>query len=1212
MEGDKSKYTLLSDAVKAAGDASRKKSKKGSRVPVTVSLDAAEYKVSAKLTVPTGVHIVGTDNGDGNVTSLDLASGLTGTVIAVTSNGDTVLQNIRVKVPAARKGDTTKVVVVGQGKSVELDNVEISAEESEFSKVGVSVGGMATIKNCTFAGVSVAFEKGSRGSIAGTTISLPSMVEEESCGVSFFGEHLAVSNCEVTNFAVGLLLHGDKETVENTKVTARTTGMDVDIGEVTLEKGCSLSASEGRAVKARAKTNTDITNASIANSSVGVSVEEGAHMKINSSKFKNIAVVAMYVEDRASLDVVESQVVGNGTSVEEGGVKFDAVIVKKAGAISMKKTEISQVSGRAVIVDGEGSKVWFEELTLSECGDRCILVTGGGRVTGKSGKIQTSQGIGLHLNDQGSYAELQEIELTGGNTGVLLKQGAAGDFEKLFIRDTKKKGIDVSDATASFTKCNVFSPGTLAVSIRKGATVNLNSCNLRKADEAGLRIIGAASTVNIVNCGFLQNEVGIHADAAKTNVDGCTFVESQRKTIEIQNMRLMKSTREGNLNKEAAIKLRWCNYIEPRLQGEDICNDMELLNAVTLESAFYGAFDYEYRMYCQTLMERMRQARKFDESDEPGNDVLAVTIMNSVRHIYKLIPEVKKLLLVMLADIPRLGMFCFMFKMGEDREGLYTIEELVGSWNNLPRTITYDEALASLDMAFKKKVVTEDVFDEQRDKVEEWQRANFVGSKYNRRRDYLLATAQTDPLRCWFFLNKEQDGRLRTEVLKFLVAPTKMEESVDNQKEHHFHGSWVGQWAVSKLGNRFLSREGMPNRDKNKKLFKAWCNALLDKRRPRDVTRAYSNVNNKDEEDRLLLWEAYKMIDDRETDSNIQMLFPGKGFTDICGHAANLFSGEGVLPGFFRRQIKGESDPEKVLDFLSNLPFKEGRKQVVIATLAHHYLPDDMREPKINDQGNKSENYDSCPICFVQKLFPWNELKLKNCKHDHRFCLDCVKDSMSMGTNLWGVCPGELEGGQSCNAEATRRDMELCGIEKQKIFNILEKAVTTRLTSIEGWQSCDVPGCIGGRSNIKNKKFYRCRLCSNMVTLDGGESDPTIEIKLLQGLDVSEAKRGNGVYRECYHCASSYEKGNACSTLSCPVCKKVFSMSYGSDKITHRFDETGIQAQHYVPKKEGTLWRLGVFKDKKGRPLKLGELLNDAQVQEVLRRAKLKLREYLD
>ena len=804
------------------------------------------------------------------------------------------------------------------------------------------------------------------------------------------------------------------------------------------------------------------------------------------------------------------------------------------------------------------------------------------------------------------------MELLGGNTGVLIKQGATGDFEKLFVRETKKKGIDVSDATASFTKCNVFTPGQIAVSVRKGATVDLNSCNLRKAEEAGLKVTGATSTVNVINCGFLQNEVGIFADAAKTNVDGCTFVESQRKTIEIQNMKLMKSTREGNLNKEAAIKLRWCNYIEPRLQGEDICNDMELLNAVTMESAFYGAFDYEYRMYCQTLMERMRQARKYDESDEAGNDVLAMTIMNSVRHIYKLIPEVKKLLLLMLADIPKLGMFCFMFKMGDDKEGLYSIDELVGSWDNLPRTITYDEALESLEIAFKKKVIKEDVFDEQRDKVEEWQRANFVGSKYNRRRDYLLATAQTDPLRCWFFLNKEQDGRLRTEVLKFLVAPSKTDDAVDNQKEHHFHGSWVGQWAVTKLGNKFLSRDGAPNRDKNKKLFKAWCNALLDKRRPRDVTKAYSSVTNKDEEDRLLLWEAYKMIDDRETDSNIQMLFPGKGFTDICGHAANLFTGEGVLPGFFRRQIKGETDPEKVLDFLSNLPFKEGRKQVVIATMAQHYLPDDTREPKINDQGNKSENYDACPICFVQKLFPWNELKLRNCKHDHHFCLDCMKDSMSMGSNLWGVCPGELAGGEACGAEATRRDMELCGIEREKIYNILEKAVTSRLTSIEGWQSCDVPGCIGGRSNIKNKKFYRCRLCSNMVTLDGGESDPTIEIKLLQGLDVSEAKRGNGVFRECYHCASSYEKGNACSTLSCPVCKKTFSMSYGSEKITHRFDETGIQAQHYVPKKEGTLWRLGVFKDKKGRPLKLGQLLTDAEVQEVLRRAKLKLREYLD
>lgn len=324
------------------------------------------------------------------------------------------------------------------------------------------------------------------------------------------------------------------------------------------------------------------------------------------------------------------------------------------------------------------------------------------------------------------------------------------------------------------------------------------------------------------------------------------------------------------------------------------------------------------------------------------------------------------------------------------------------------------------------------------------------------------------------------------------------------------------------------------------------------------------------------------------------------------------FQGEGVLPGFFRRFLKNESNPEMVLELLSNVPFRDGRKEIVLATMSQFYLPDDIGEPKVDDQGNKSVNYESCPICFVQKLFPWNELKLTKCAHEsHRFCLDCISGSMSTGhPNLWGVCPGEVHG-DSCQAIATRRDMELCGMETEKIYNILERTITERLRNIEGWKVCNAPGCIGGRSKVK-LKYYRCRLCTNMVTLDGGESDPTIDIKLLQGLDVSAVKRGNGVFRECYHCAASYEKGNACSTLTCGHCKQSFSMSYGTDKITHRFDEQGIQAQHYVPKKEGKLWNLGVFKDKKGKPLKLGQLLTDAETQEVIRRATLKLTEYLE
>lgn len=318
----------------------------------------------------------------------------------------------------------------------------------------------------------------------------------------------------------------------------------------------------------------------------------------------------------------------------------------------------------------------------------------------------------------------------------------------------------------------------------------------------------------------------------------------------------------------------------------------------------------------------MRQAQKYNDSDEEGTQQLALTIMLSVRHVYMLIPEVKQLILTNLAEQPPLGMFTFLFKMGETNEGLYTIDELVESWNSLPRTGTYDEALKSLDYAFKKKGVSEDLYDEKRNLVEEWQRTNFVDSKYNRRRDYLLTTALEDPLRCWYFLHKEKDGRLENEVLNFLAAPTKPESGAE-PVQHHFHGSWVGTWAIEKLGEKWLAKPPTPGTNKDeKRLFRAWCNALLDRGIPNRVLKAYSEVQYHEEEDKLIQYEAHKMVGTKVSEVAMSNLFPGKDYRYVVSLAAKLFTGEGVLPGFFRRAVKAEQDPEMLLQFLSNVEFR--------------------------------------------------------------------------------------------------------------------------------------------------------------------------------------------------------------------------------------------------------------------------------------------------
>jgi len=208
---------------------------------------------------------------------------------------------------------------------------------------------------------------------------------------------------------------------------------------------------------------------------------------------------------------------------------------------------------------------------------------------------------------------------------------------------------------------------------------------------------------------------------------------------------------------------------------------------------------------------------------------------------------------------------------------------------------------------------------------------------------------------------------------------------------------------------------------------------------------------------------------------------------------------------------------------------------------------------------------------------------------------------------------------------ATRRDLELAGVEKHKILNILTKYVTdgfqfcasseySEQTKAEGaeesrqWFSCNIPGCVGGKYDVKGR-YFTCTLCNTIVSLDGDRSnDPAIEKKLLAGLDSSSAVRGEGVYRECYHCAVIFEKGDACSSMTCSNCKNSFNLTFGPAKLDeHRFESDGIDQQRYVPIVEGRLWKLGVYSG-----FKKGQNLTKEESNAIVKKAREVLHKYDD
>lgn len=81
--------------------------------------------------------------------------------------------------------------------------------------------------------------------------------------------------------------------------------------------------------------------------------------------------------------------------------------------------------------------------------------------------------------------------------------------------------------------------------------------------------------------------------------------------------------------------------------------------------------------------------------------------------------------------------------------------------------------------------------------------------------------------------------------------------------------------------------------------------------------------------------------------------------------------------------------------------------------------------------------------------------------------------------------------------------------------------------------------------------------------------------------------------------------GDSCSSMRCGFCQQEFNLTFGPDKLNqHFFEESGISGQRYVPKKDGFLWKLGVFQG-----LQHGQVMSESQAESVYAKAKVLLTE---
>mmetsp|Transcript_19989 Transcript_19989/g.25961 ORF Transcript_19989/g.25961 Transcript_19989/m.25961 type:complete len:1270 (+) Transcript_19989:335-4144(+) len=1242
VDGSKDTFetTNLQGALKVAASISKKKSSK-----VLVTLPALDIPVQSTISIPNGVKIVGQTNYDADRGStLVVSSSVKGSFISLAGK-EGCLANCQVVLPKVQSGKDA-VFKVDKGKHLRVVECVIGLEDADTDgaklREGFAVQGTLEIVACQLSGLNVVFDKTGSGSITDSVLSVPELKEKndlERCGISIVSaseDAVTITNSEVIGFSHGVLVASPSSPVSltGTTVEALKCALDFQLGRTTVDS-CTFVA-QTRTVKGSAAF-CEMSNCKIMGDNVGIALENEAQMKLSSCTISNVGKLGVRVESLASLAMTSTTISG-ASSGEVNGIQ-----IKDGSVVLNDDCKLENLTGVGVVCQGTSGVLNFNKIKVSNVAKGCIQASHGVQVTGRSSEFLDNSEVVIGIHNVGTVAHLEDIKITGGTVGLLIRKGANVTIKNLNINETSEKGIDITDASVNLVKAQLSSAGTHGIVVKfknkpeEAHNVYMRAATVRKSTLVALKVTqegddealaAATSQCKVDNSAFLESKVGVHVDGARLLLQGCSCIFNKEKSIMITRIFMMEPKRDVNLSKEANFKMKWANFVEPMIpQGEECCNDMEIFHLCTAENNFFGAFDWEYSMYVNTMVERIRQARtkyKQDGAELEEGRTTARVIMNSIEHMTLLLPAIREPMLSELVDDPDLGMFATTFPLkdeGQPRKTVISMDQLFESWEKLQdkKPSLFDKAITALDSAFKKKDITDEIYDQWFTKLEEMQRVCYVTSKFSRRREHLFSTAKQDPLTTWYFLDKEspdtdEGKRLRRDILEHLASGTAGEANKEEVVEgalNVFHVSWIAQWAQNLLGKPFVSSD-IPE---DPRLREAWANMLLDNNQCKRLINEYTKISEpRLPHDDLLKFEAYDYLEGKGQKVNLEdfkKLFSNAStMENAVQEAARLFEGVGALPGFLRRQADKHEVPEHLLSTLSpvnSLPnvSEKHRSRTVLAVMHHRLFPDSTVPPPIYKP--KSDGYETCQMCLVRKLQPWNELKLSSCKQEHHFCRWCMRDSMSATSR--GCCPGRDDHGMECGAKATRREMERAGMEPEVIYSIIEDRIRDYFSNIPGWNQCDSRGCIGGKSNVQ-KSFYRCRLCQKMVTEDGGASDPTIPLKLLQGLDASSIMRGEGVFRECYHCASRYEKGNACSTITCAQCHKQFNMTFGNDQMTHRFDEQGIGPQRYVPLKEGMLWKLGVFKDRKGKPLTLGQSLTEAQAAEVVRRAKLKIPEF--
>lgn len=203
-----------------------------------------------------------------------------------------------------------------------------------------------------------------------------------------------------------------------------------------------------------------------------------------------------------------------------------------------------------------------------------------------------------------------------------------------------------------------------------------------------------------------------------------------------------------------------------------------------------------------------------------------------------------------------------------------------------------------------------------------------------------------------------------------------------------------------------------------------------------------------------------------------------------------------------------------------------------------------------NDELDFIENSESfdCAVCFVD-IDIGQGVILKNCLH--KFCKECIADSVKHSDEFEVKCPYFDDDGESCDKKL--REREIRGLVSTEIFDKhLEKSLKLYEGVTQNAIHCLTPDCHGFVEADKNLRGFLCLVCDKVNCIgckaihqgkncqeyqDETNPDGKKQRENAESEDMIKGMIAKGEAMYCPRCGIPVMKTEGCDYMVCSTCK---------------------------------------------------------------------------